>query len=104
MTLGNSLRIVARYAERKLGSKEAVRDNFEGVLRRTGLMDHLKYKKAPRPRQGYWSYAKKDQIKKQIFAPWTAASNKLGRDTPIIGQWNPHPMDDEAYEDEDEDE
>jgi len=99
LTLGFSLRNAMRYAERKLGSKEKVRDNFEGVLRRTGLAEHSRYMKAPRPRQGYWSPARKAQIKR-IIAPWTARSNPMGRDAPVVGRWDAHIMDDESQDDE----
>lgn len=87
LQLGVCLERALGFAEKKLGSAEAVRDNFESVLRRTGLASHLKYEMTPRPRQGLWT--PKMKPKKPICCSWSPHRNPTGWSGVPRGQWDP---------------
>jgi len=96
LQLGVTLARALAFAERKLGSVEAVRDNFESVLQRTGLARHLKWEMAPRPRQGLWTPSKPPT--KPICNSWSPHRNALGISGVARGQWDPVPEDDTFVE------
>jgi len=89
LALGICLERALRFAERKLGSREAVRDNFESVLRRTGLAEHLQWETKQRPRHGYWTPKTGLPLG---FPPnscsWSPNKNPTGRAGPARGQWD----------------
>eukprot|EP00931_Biecheleriopsis_adriatica_P008075 TRINITY_DN109307_c0_g1_i1.p1 TRINITY_DN109307_c0_g1~~TRINITY_DN109307_c0_g1_i1.p1 ORF type:complete len:462 (-),score=74.76 TRINITY_DN109307_c0_g1_i1:83-1444(-) len=89
LSLGYQLQGALRFAERKLGSIEEVRDNFDKILRRTGLVDHLEWEMKPRPRRGSWT--PKSGFPKGFplyHGPWSPHSNPLGRSAPARGRWD----------------
>mmetsp|Transcript_3859 Transcript_3859/g.5956 ORF Transcript_3859/g.5956 Transcript_3859/m.5956 type:complete len:226 (-) Transcript_3859:74-751(-) len=89
LTLGVCLQRALGFAERKLGSVEEVRKNFDGVLQRTGLAKHLGWEMKPRPRHGYWTPKTKLPMG---FGPnpcsWSPHRNPTGRAGPARGQWD----------------
>lgn len=89
LSLGWNMDRALRFAERKLGSVIAVRDNFEKVLRRTGLIEHLSWETKPRPRHGYWT--PKTRLPRgypPVHGPWSPHSNPLGYSGPLSGRWD----------------
>lgn len=103
LTLGASLQRALRFAERKLGSVEEVRNNFESVLRRTGLAEWLKWETAPRPRHGYWT--PKTRLPNG-YPPqsnsWSPLGNPLGTYGVPRGRWDE--LEEEPAEEEVEEE
>lgn len=89
LALGVCLQRALTFAEKKMGSTEAVRKNFEAVLMRTGLREHLGWEKKARPRWGYWS--PKTQLPLG-FPPnhcsWSPHVNPTGRAGPARGRWD----------------
>lgn len=82
LILGEQLRRALQFAEKKLGSKEAVKENLDSVMKRTGLQNWLKkWEALPRPRKGYWSPAKeaRGELKTNLKNPWTVPWDKNGR-------------------------
>lgn len=86
LTLGSKLPRALGFAERKYGSRELVRDDFEKILKRTGLLDHLKWETKQRPRHGPWtpSMGRKPQ---PFYGPWSPKANPLGAGGPARGPW-----------------
>mmetsp|Transcript_87266 Transcript_87266/g.264719 ORF Transcript_87266/g.264719 Transcript_87266/m.264719 type:complete len:247 (+) Transcript_87266:2-742(+) len=99
LALGVCLERALNFAERKLGSREAVRENFEAVLQRTGLEEHLvTWEVKPRPRQGMWT-PKSRLARGYPTNPcsWSPTRNPTGRAGVPRGRW------DEEEEEEDDD-
>lgn len=86
LALGVTLRRALKFAEIKLGSIEAVRDNFEDVLERTGLSDHLDWERKPRPRHGTWTPALPKP--KVNCSSWSPHRNPSGLSGPARGRWD----------------
>lgn len=88
LSLGVCLQRALGFAERKLGSIEAVRDNFDDVLRRTGLEDHLVWETKPRPRSpnGIWTPMKPKT--RPNASSWSPHRNPTGRAGPARGRWD----------------
>lgn len=102
LSLGICLERALRFAERKMGSREAVRDNFDDVLRRTGLAEHLQWETKPRPRHGYWS--PKTQHRKGFprnSCSWSPVKNPTGASGPARGRWDEDGDEEDIFEDED---
>jgi len=86
--LGVTFQRAMGFAERKLGSVEAVRDSFDDVLRRTGLQEHLdEWEVKPRPRTGAFIGP---HARKRTYNPnsWSPYRNRLGKSGPARGRWD----------------
>lgn len=88
LALGGVLKRALRFAERKLGSPEAIAVDFEGVLNRTGLLDHLEWEMKPRPRHGIWTPASKVPNYGFNHTSWSPHMNPTGRAGPARGRWD----------------
>lgn len=86
LTLGSKLPRALGFAEKKYGSRELVRDEFDKILKRTGLLDHLRWETKQRPRHGPWtpSMGRKPQ---PFHGPWSPLNNPLGKGGPARGPW-----------------
>mmetsp|Transcript_107715 Transcript_107715/g.303438 ORF Transcript_107715/g.303438 Transcript_107715/m.303438 type:complete len:486 (-) Transcript_107715:55-1512(-) len=105
LAIGTCLKRALRFAERKLGSPEAVRDNFDSVLRRTGLADHLEWEMKPRPRHGIWTPASKLPMGFPLnHSSWSPHRNPTGLCGPARGQWDEDEELEQGKEEEKEDE
>lgn len=88
LALGWKLHRALRFAERRLGSREKVRDRFDAILERTGLAEHLHWERKPRPRNGLWT--PKLRLPKGFplnHGPWSPHTNPLGKGGPARGPW-----------------
>mmetsp|Transcript_55100 Transcript_55100/g.102023 ORF Transcript_55100/g.102023 Transcript_55100/m.102023 type:complete len:455 (+) Transcript_55100:49-1413(+) len=86
LSLGSKLQRALRFAERKLGGIDEVRENFESVLRRTGLDEAMEWENLPRPRHGLWTPSM-DKIKPRHFS-WSPHANPGGASAPPRGRWD----------------
>jgi len=97
LALGVTLERALDFAERKYGSRQAVADDFENVLKRTGLSEHLGWEAKSRPRRGLWTPSQTQYP--TGFPPnsnsWSPHKNPTGRAGPARGRW------DEEVSDED---
>lgn len=92
LALGHLLARALGFAERKLGSVEAVRDNFDDVLRRTGLLERIVWETKPRPRHGVWTPAK-GRRPGLFLDSWSPPANPTGAGGPARGRWDEDPPD-----------
>ena len=88
LALGWKLHRALRFAERRLGSREKVRDRFEAILERTGLAEHLHWERKPRPRNGLWTPKLRMPNGFPLnHGPWSPHNNPLGKGGPARGPW-----------------
>eukprot|EP00913_Durusdinium_trenchii_P006537 g6140.t1 len=74
--------------ERRMGSREKVRDRFEAILERTGLAKHLHWERKQRPRNGLWTPKLRMPNGYPLnHGPWSPYTNPLGKGGPARGPW-----------------
>mmetsp|Transcript_27349 Transcript_27349/g.63682 ORF Transcript_27349/g.63682 Transcript_27349/m.63682 type:complete len:448 (-) Transcript_27349:195-1538(-) len=101
LALGWKLHRALRFAERRLGSREKVRDRFEAILERTGLAEHLNWERKQRPRNGLWTPKLRMPNGYPLnHGPWSPHTNPLGKGGPARGPWKDFPEDGEEEEEE----
>lgn len=94
LAMGVELPRALGFAKKKLGSWEAVGDQWESILVRTGLIEDMIYAQKPRPREGYWSpgiSAYRTGTPAASVSAWSPARNPSGRDGPARGRWDEDP-------------
>ncbi|CAE7461731.1 HYDIN [Symbiodinium sp. CCMP2592] len=100
LALGWKLHRALRFAERRLGSREKVRDRFDAILERTGLAEHLNWERKQRPRNGLWTPKLRMHNGYPLnHGPWSPYTNPLGKGGPARGPWQDFTEDEEKEED-----
>ncbi|CAE7232356.1 HYDIN [Symbiodinium sp. CCMP2456] len=100
LALGWKLHRALRFAERRLGSREKVRDRFDAILERTGLAEHLNWERKQRPRNGLWTPKLRMHNGYPLnHGPWSPYTNPLGKGGPARGPWQDFTEDEEESED-----
>ncbi|CAK9097734.1 Hydrocephalus-inducing protein (Protein Hy-3) [Durusdinium trenchii] len=88
LALGWKLHRALKFAERRMGSREKVRDRFEAILERTGLAKHLHWERKQRPRNGLWTPKLRMPNGYPLnHGPWSPYTNPLGKGGPARGPW-----------------
>jgi len=95
-SIGVALQRALGFAERQLGSPEEVAKNFESVMQRTGLQEHIEtWEVKQRPRWGYWTQGSGKPLG---YGPnpcsWSPYRNPGGPNAPARGQWDEVPEED----------
>eukprot|EP00438_Fugacium_kawagutii_P028035 Skav208415 [mRNA] locus=scaffold2953:142582:155183:+ [translate_table: standard] len=76
-------------------------NQFEPILERTGLAEHLHWERKPRPRNGLWTPKLRMPNGFPLnHGPWSPHTNPLGKGGPARGPWKDFDEEEDAVSDE----